>query len=78
MKCVVATGIAPFLEISHDRLKIGWLIQWVNLVLARRGPYGMAKFWPERSTSLNSKKTGGPLCLATTRLSLVLAKPGRP
>jgi hypothetical protein len=56
MKCVVETGIASFLEISHNRLKNEWLIHYVNLVLARRGPYGITKFWPERSTSLNSQK----------------------
>jgi hypothetical protein len=79
MKCVVATGIAPFLGISHNRLKNGRLIHYVNnLVLAQRGPYGIAEFWPERSTSLNSQKAGGPLCPNTTRLSLVLARPGRP
>jgi hypothetical protein len=37
MKCVVANGIVPFLEISHNPLKNGCLIHYVNnLVLARR------------------------------------------
>jgi hypothetical protein len=30
MKCVVATGIAPFLGISHNRLKNGCLIHYVE------------------------------------------------
>ena len=51
MKCVVANGIVPFLEISHNLRKNGCLIHY----LFWHDADGIAEFWPERSTSLNSQ-----------------------
>src|SRR5215471_19134703 len=57
MKCVVANGIVPFLEISHNPLKNGCLIHYVNnLVLAQREPIRNRGVLAREVASLNSQK----------------------